>query len=576
MTYPLLAPPFKLAIALSFVFMLEGYITPAAQAQVLAAETSLKPDTSTAQPSAIDQPNDPALLSIPATVSTSSKLTPTETAELKVPVSQFEITGSTVFTPADFEPITAPFQNRELTFSEVLEVRSAITKLYNQHGYITTGAMISPQNVKNGVVEIQVIEGQLADIEIQGNTRLSQKFLRDRIAEGAGTPLNVTRLLENLQTLRLDPRVKQISADLQSSIQPGSNILRVTVEEADTFNVTGSFDNDRSPSVGSFRRKIELNEANLLGNGDALRLGYSNTSGSNGLDLSYNLPINAKNGALWFNYSGSRNHVIEAPFSSLDILSKSRSYEFGFRQPLINKTTQELALGLSFSRQESQTELGLDNIGPFPLSPGADIEGKTKISALRFFQEYTQRSSQSAFAARSQFTLGTNWFGATENVNAPDSQFFAWRGQAQWLKQLAPESLFVLKGDVQLASESLVPLEQFGLGGATTVRGYRRDAILSDSGALLSAELRLPILRSRQQNNVLQIAPFLDFGTAWNTERRLAGSNTLLSTGFGLIWRQGDRFSARVDWGIPLTNVSGERRSLQENGIYFSMQYAAF
>ena len=55
----------------------------------------------------------------------------------------------------------------------------------------------------------------------------------------------------------------------------------------------------------------------------------------------------------------------------------------------MQKPTQELAVGLLFSRQESQTELGLDNIGGFLLSPGADANGKTKISALRFIQEYT-------------------------------------------------------------------------------------------------------------------------------------------------------------------------------------------
>jgi hemolysin activation/secretion protein len=349
----------------------------------------------------------------------------------------------------------------------------------------------------------------------------------------------------------------------------------VEIAEADTFGITTSLDNGRSPSVGSFRRKVEFREANLLGWGDTLSLGYSNTRGSNAIEVGYALPINAKNGTISFNYSGSRNKVIENPFSVLDILSKSRYYELSFRQPLIQKPTQEFTLGFNFARQESQTELGIDNIGPFPLSPGADAQGRTKVSALRFFQEYTQRSNQHVFALRSQFSLGLPWMNATRNDNGPDSQFASWRGQAQWVNQLAPETLFLIKGDLQFASELLLPLEQFGLGGSSTVRGYRQDTLLSDGGLLLSAEMRWPIVRSRRLGAVVQVAPFFDFGTSWNAKGG-ADSKSLFGTGLGLIWKQGDRFSARLDWGLPLTKVEGDRRSLQENGLYFSVNYAAF
>ncbi|WP_368041784.1 hypothetical protein [Nostoc sp. TCL240-02] len=92
----------------------------------------------------------------------------------------------------------------------------------------------------------------------------------------------------------------------------------------------------------------------------------------------------------------------------------------------MQKPTQELAVGLSFSRQSSQTELGIDNIGPFRLSPDADENGKTNISAVRFFQEYTQRSNQYVFAARSQLSFGVDWFDANVSENELDSRFFAW------------------------------------------------------------------------------------------------------------------------------------------------------
>jgi hemolysin activation/secretion protein len=442
-------------------------------------------------------------------------------------------------------------------------------------GYVTTGATIAPQALDNGVVKVQVVEGTLEEIKVTGNHRLSAKYIRDRIKLGAGTPLNVPQLLANLQQLRLDPRISNLSADLQAGIRPGSNLLKVEVQEADTFSLSTSFDNGRSPSVGSFRRKLELREGNLLGFGDAVTVAYSNTRGSNTLDMNYTVPLNSRNGAVWFSYGSSSNTVIEAPFSVLDIQSRSRYYELGFRQPLVQSTTRDFAMGFAFSRQESQTELGLDDIGPFPLSPGADNEGRTKVSALRFFQEYTQRSPHHVLALRSQFSLGLNWLDASVSDNAPDSRFFSWRGQGQWLRQVAPETVFLVKGDVQLSGDSLVPLEQFGLGGQMTVRGFRQDALLTDSGALLSAEFRLPIARSSKLGT-LQLVPFVDVGTGWNLSSATPSPSTLVGAGLGLLWKAGDRVNARLDWGIPLTSLKGDRRSLQENGVYFSVNYTLF
>ncbi|WP_374939410.1 ShlB/FhaC/HecB family hemolysin secretion/activation protein [Tolypothrix sp. FACHB-123] len=497
-------------------------------------------------------------------------------ANIKFRVDRIEVVGSTVFKPEQFAAITTPYVGKELTFAELLQIRDAITKLYTDQGYVTTGALITPQTVEAGTIKIQVIEGTLQEIKIVGNRRLNSQYIRSRIQLGAGTPLNVPRLLEKLQLLRLDPRIQNLSAELQMGVRPGSNILQVEVQEADTFRLTTSIDNGRSPSVGSFRRGVDLQEANLLGLGDTLSVGYANTDGSNTINFNYTLPINAQNGTLSFGFNKGWNRVIEEPFSVLDIQSDTTSYEFSYRQPLLQKPTQELAVGLSFSRQESQTELGIDNIGPFRLSPGADEQGRTNISALRFFQEYTQRSTSQVFALRSQFSFGVDWLGGNVSEDEPDTRFFSWRGQAQWVRQLAPDTLFLTRGDIQLSANSLVPLEQFGLGGQLSVRGYRQDTLLTDNGMLFSAEFRLPILRVPKMGGVLQLTPFIDVGTGWNVKGDNPSPSTLVGTGLGLLWKQGDSFSARFDWGIPLTSVEGEKRSLQENGLYFSVQYSPF
>lgn len=65
-------------------------------------------------------------------------------------------------------------------------------------------------------------------------------------------------------------------------------------------------------------------------------------------------------------------------------------------------------------------------------------------------------------------------------------------------------------------------------------------------------------------------------GKGWNVKGSDPSPSTLVGTGVGLLWKQNNNFSARIDWGIPLTSVEGEKRSLQENGLYFSVQYSPF
>ena len=372
-----------------------------------------------------------------------------------------------------------------------------------------------------------------------------------------------------MQILRLDPLIDNVSAELSAGLTPGMSRLDVEVKEAKAFSLSSSLDNHKSPSIGSNSRNIALNHSNLLGFGDKLQLNYTNTQGSNGFDIGYTFPINAKNGTISFAYGFNSNDIIEDPFTPLDIETQSNYYQLSFRQPIIYKPNRELALGISFSRQHSETSL-LDI--PFPLSIGADNSGNTNISAVRIFQEYTERSDRSILALRSQFSVGVDIFDATINDNAPDSNFVAWRGQYQWARQLDKDFLFLLRGEIQLA-DKLVPLEQFRLGGATSVRGYRRDVSLSNSGLFASAELRIPVLRMNKLDGLLQIIPFIDLGLPWGRNNEAVDIDSLVSVGMGLNFNAGDRFNARVDYGIPLTNAEINGNSLQENGVTFSLGY---
>jgi hemolysin activation/secretion protein len=513
------------------------------------------------------------LLETPSSIPATPEPVPGKVPE-SIEVERFEFEGNTAISNADLAQVTAKFTKRRITFAELFQARAAVTQEYIKRGYITSGALIPPQKLQDGVVKIQVVEGGLESINVVGTRRLSPNYVRSRLAIATKKPLNRDRLLEALQLLQLNPLIQNISAELAAGTQPGLNLLEVQISEAKTFATQIGLDNNRAPSIGSFRRRLQVNQANLSGQGDALNLGYSNTVGSNGIDLSYTRPINPRNGTLKFSYGITASNVVEPPFDRIDIAANSRYYELTLRQPLLQTPTQEFAIGLTATRQESDTSV-LEI--PFPLSPGADDRGRTRISALRFFQEWTKRNSREVIAARSQFSLGVGLFDATINKEAPDSRFFSWRGQAQLVRLLAPDTLLLLRADVQLADRTLVPLEQFGLGGQESVRGYRQDLLLTDNGALASAEVRFPLARISKWNTLIQLAPFFDFGSAWSSSGKPnPDPNILASAGLGLQVQIGDRLSIRLDYGIPFVSVSTRKRTWQENGLYFSIIVTPF
>lgn len=488
----------------------------------------------------------------------------------KITVTQFVVVGSTVFSSTQLAEILEPFTGRPISFAELLEAQTAVTQLYFDRGYVTSGAFIPPQTLQDGTVTIEVIEGIVEEIEISGLKRLNSGYIRSRIESGIKTPLNQNDLFQSLQLLQLDPLVERLSANLTAGSRPGLSRLEVEVEEAPAFFAQLSADNLRSPSVGTVRRQAQLSHSNLTGLGDRLNATYYNTDGSDTLDdFSYTVPINSKNGTISLRHRRTSSEIIEEPFNELDIETNSRTYEMSFRQPIYQTLSKEIALGFTGSVDESKTTFN----GEPALDPN---DGEIRISSVRFFQEYTSRSTNDVFVARSEFSLGINAFDATVNDEAPDGRYFSWRGQAQYLRLFAPDTVFLVRSDIQLAPRSLFPQEQFSLGGGLSVRGYRQDALVGDNGLFISGEFRFPILRVREWDATVQLTPFVDFGTVWNSNEVELDEETLSSVGVGLRIQVGTRFSAQLDWGIPFVDIEKNGDSLQENGVYFYLRYRAF
>ncbi|WP_017303213.1 ShlB/FhaC/HecB family hemolysin secretion/activation protein [Spirulina subsalsa] len=482
-----------------------------------------------------------------------------------------EWVGNTVFGDEDLQ---GDWQvGDRLSVTEVMALLGEIDRKYEEGGYITSGAFVSPEDFRRfqetGILRVQVREGGVAEIRVRVEGRLHREYVRSRLNLATTPPLHEPTLLDGLRLLQLDPMIEQVEGELGASPQGGQSVLTVAVVAANPWFGEVLADNGRSPSVGSFRRGVTVGHRSLSGWGDRLQLGYSNTEGSNSYDFSYTLPVSPHNTTVNLTTGTASSRIIEPPFEPLNVESISRYTQIKVRHPLKQTPSQEFAVGLALSRTESATRL-LDI--PFPLSPGADGEGKTQITALRFTQEWTQQSRQHILAFRSQFSLGLDALGATINSQPPDARFFAWRGQGQYVR-LVGDSTLILRGTWQWSDRPLVPSEQLGMGGLGTVRGYRQDSLLRDHGFSGSAEWRFPVLKLPEVQFL--VAPFVDFGLGWN-QGESSDWDSLASLGLGLQWLIGDRLSARLDWGIPLSSRSSTQRTWQENGLHFSIQVNPF
>lgn len=510
---------------------------------------------------------------------------PEERERLPMPrvlVRQIRVTGSTVFSEQELAAVTAPYVNRSVTSEDLEAVRLALTRFYINKGYINSGAILPDQTVVGGVITFHIIEGTLTEVTLEGQRWFRERYLRRRLTLDVEAPLNIGTIQERLQLLQQDDRIERLQAELSPGVRLGESVLHVRVEERLPFLVALEFNNYQSATIGAERGLITVAHQNLTGNGDILSVTYGRSAGLDlQIDTSYSLPLNARDTTVSLRYQRNASSVIEEPFTDLDITSRSEVYTVTLRQPLWRTLSQELALALSGEYLQSETLL-LDE--PFAFSPGTQ-DGKAADTALRLTLEWLDRTPSRVLAVRSRLSLGVDALGATINDQAdvPDGRFLAWLGQFQYGRRLGVQDIqLLLRLDVQLTTDPLLPLEQIAIGGRFSVRGYRENQLVRDNGLITSLESRLPLVRNAPWAEYVQVVPFVDFGWGWNRKVDTPDPTTLLSIGLGLrwgaTWRVGVplRTQAEVFWGYKLKDVRTEGGNLQDKGLHLQFVVSAF
>ena len=498
------------------------------------------------------------------------------------------ISPSSLFSPEEMQGWLAQIQVNNSSPS-IQDLADRITQEYINRGYITSMAGILnrddlPPGFESG---LGIQEGRLTAIAVidhEGNALQEiGDYIRSRLTLVSGPPLNLDQLEEKLRLLRLNPLFDNIEATLSSpdsGEEPRGNILTIRVREANPLIYTFSVNNDSAPSIGAEQFELGFTYLNVSGYGDSLSANYSRSfaGGLDYIETAYQVPLSPTDTTLRLSGAWISTNVVEEPFNQLNVSGNTNRYAAWLRQPLIRSPQEELALSLGFTHTSGQTFL-FDRL-PTPFGFGPDINGFSRTSVVSFAQDYVLRSPDGAWAFTSQFNLGTGLLDATQNSPpVPDGQFFSWQGLAQRVQRLGLDHLLIASFNVQLTPDSLLPSESFTIGGVSSVRGYRQGARSGDNGLRFSLEDRITIERDGAGRPVLVLTPFIDLGSVWNhpdNPNVITGQTFLMGSGLGMTLQNIEGLagvSFRLNYGIPIINMSDRGNNLQDAGFYFGVDY---
>jgi hemolysin activation/secretion protein len=491
----------------------------------------------------------------------------------------YRVDGNTVLDAAAIKEIIAPYLNRPVSIADLEEMRSRLTRLYIDRGYINSGFVIPDQDASGGVVTFHAVEGRVTEVNATGTDRFSPSYFRDRLERGLTVPFEINDLEREQQILLQDPLVRRLNLDVEPGLAPGEAKVRADVLEASPYSLNFQIANNQSPTVGEVRGQVQGAVANLLGRDDSLAVQYGRSQGLNDGAISYSLPLASDDTRLSLRYDINGTLIVSPALSPLQITSRYDSFEIGLSRPFYRTPEAALTLGMGLEKRDAQSFL----LGsPFSFTAGSD-NGRTNVTALRLFQDWADRDAEHALALRSTFSIGLDALGATVTDTGPSGKFFSWLGQAQYVRRVYRDWDLVVRSNLQLADRPLFPIEQFALGGIDTVRGYREYLTVTDDAFSASAEARIPIGKFRlpgipsggDDAGTLQFVPFYDYGRGWNVGRSTPYPPDISSVGAGFRWAAGAGILLEVYYGKALRRVDAGT-SLQDRGIHFRLTVAAF
>lgn len=444
--------------------------------------------------------------------------------EPRLRVSGFRVQGNSLLPTAQVEAALAPYTG-ERSADELQRAAAALQALYARAGWGGVVAFVAPQSAADGIVTITVVEGRLARVQVTGQRQFSQANVRaslPALVEGGTPPL---RLLDAQITMANENPAKQLQVLLQPGANPGETDAQVQVAEQPLQRWTATLDNRGNHRTGHWRASLGWQHANLSDRDDVLTLNAQTApdkpSAVKVLSGSYRLPLYAQRSfldayAAWSDVDGGTTSTVAGALSFA-----GRGRLAGVRGTLLlprwGEADQRLALALDHRAYLNSCEIA-------GLPPGACGPAGESVSVQPLSLEY---SVQQAGAVAFGLAVGLHHNLQLGGGHARSSQFEAVRAGAEPHFSALRGTLFVggqplegwdlqLRAAGQFTDDALVPGEQFGIGGAASVRGYREREVAGDRGLQATLELTGPELLRTGGGATLRALGFFDAGWVAN------------------------------------------------------------
>lgn len=432
---------------------------------------------------------------------------------LKVKVAAFKISGNTVFPEAALLPLVSGQIGKELDFEELNQTANKIAVHYRSKGYFLAQAYLPAQQIKDGIVEIAVLEGHVGEVKLNMSKDARLRESRARGILGAIQPndlINERSLERGLLLLNDTPGVI-----VKSTLQPGAKVgtADVAVDIGDDGRrVSGSVkaDNMGSRYTGEYRLGADLNINNPSGFGDLISVTglTSNGNGSPMGRLSYIVPLGPWGTKLGASYS-KLDYTVGKDFANLQAHGTAEVGSIYMLHPFVRTRNFNVVGIVGADRKkledliDSQSSTDDKSVRIFKAGLSGDFSDNVFGGSLNTFSlTFTSGDLDLKTPVKKtvdQSAGGYHTFGSFSKAN------YSYQRQQALPRNL---SLFISL-DGQTASKDLVSAEQFALGGPNAVRAYPVGEAVGDEGVVVNAELRWNVPQTPYMLN-----GFIDFGHA--------------------------------------------------------------
>jgi hemolysin activation/secretion protein len=480
------------------------------------------------------------------------------------------IKGNTIYSTAELETIFKPSFNKMISVATLRSLVDEVTKKYRSSGYILSRAILPPQTIKGGVVQVQVIEGYVSKVTLEGKPvpaakiieRYSQIILNSR-------PLQIRELEKALLLMNDVPGVSVKAVLTPSPDIPASASLGLVTEQQ---RVSGyaSYDNYGTRFLGPQEFSVggTVNSLTLPGASDSVRYLTTPHSEVEYVEYNHTNTVGANGGKLTldWNYANTRPQFTLAPF---DVVGRSNMFYADIAYPLLRGRSSNFYIH-STANYESVSSTILSQ--PFY----SDLI-RSLIIGFDFQSTDSWRgTNEIKLDAEKGFAI----FGAVKHVNQsrPNGvpNYFKLNPLISRIQALPWQLSLYGAMNGQYSCNTLLATEQYPYGGANWGRGYNPSEIVGDDGVGAKVELRRDSVIGKRWLNYVQYYLFYDAGIIWNRDGvNLPPKQSATSTGLGARFEFIPQITGNLFYAKPLTHSIATQLAMNKDpkkpGIFFQL-----